>query len=68
MLNILHMFNMNPNISVYYQLHGAYDFNYTSITPLEMRVMVHEKPDNMEIWTHHIVEEWYIFLATQYYR
>ena len=55
-LNILCKSNINTNISTYSQLYGAYDFNYTPITPLGIRVMVHKKPDDSEIWAHHSVE------------
>ena len=67
-LNLLHKSNMSPSLSTYSQLYGTYDFNFTSIASLVVRVMVHEKPDDRQTWAPHEVEVWYICLAMYYYR
>ena len=59
-LNLIRKSNIKSNISTYPQLYSAYNFNHIPIAPLEMRVMVYEKPDDRETWSPLTVKGWYI--------
>jgi hypothetical protein len=43
-LNLLRGSRINPKLSAYAQVHGAYDFNRTPLKPPGTHVIVHEKP------------------------
>ena len=44
-LNLLRKSRMNPKLSAYAQVHGAYDFNRTPMAPPGTQVITHEKPN-----------------------
>eukprot|EP00978_Attheya_sp_CCMP212_P008992 scaffold21179_cov47-Attheya_sp.AAC.3 len=44
-LNLLRGSRLNPKLSAYAQIHGAFDFNRTPLAPPGTKVLVHEKND-----------------------
>ena len=58
-LNLLCASRINPRLSVYAQLHGAFDFNKTPIAPPGTLVISHKNPDNRGSWEPHGVNGWY---------
>jgi hypothetical protein len=67
-LNLLRGSRINPNLSAWAQLHGAFDYNKTSLAPPGTRVLVHEKPSVRGTWAPHAVDGWYIGPAMKHYR
>jgi hypothetical protein len=67
-LNLLRGSRINPNLSAYAQLHGAFDFNRTPIAPPGIKVMIHEKPPVRGTWQPHAVPGWYLGPAMLHYR
>jgi hypothetical protein len=67
-LNLMRGSRMNPKLSAYAQVHGAFDFNRTPIAPPGTKVLVHEKPDVRGTWSPHAVEGWYVGPASNHYR
>ncbi len=67
-LNLLRGSRINPRLSAYAQLHGAFDFNRTPLGPPGTRVLIHEKPSARETWAPHAVKGWYLGPAMQHYR
>ena len=50
-LNLLQQSRINPKLSAYAQVHGAYYFNTTPVAPSGTRVVVHEIPAVGGSWT-----------------
>jgi hypothetical protein len=67
-LNMLRGSRINPKLSAYAQLHGAFDFNATPLAPPGIRVLIHEKPHQRKTWMPHAVDGWYIGPAMESYR
>jgi hypothetical protein len=67
-LNLLRGSRINPRLSAYAQVHGAFDFNRMPLAPPGTRVLVHEKPAVRETWAPHAVDGWYIGPAMHHYR
>ena len=67
-LNLLRGSRLNPKLSAYMQLHGAYDFNATPIAPPGVRVVVHTKPDKRRSWAPRGTDAWYIGPSLEHYR
>ena len=67
-LNLLRASHLNPNLSAYAQLYGAFDFNRTPLAPPGTKVMVHEKPDQRGTWSPHTIAGWYLGPAIHHYR
>ena len=67
-LNILRSSRINPKLSAWAQVHGAFDFNRTPLAPPGTRVLVHEPSTVRETWAPHAVEGWYVGPAMQHYR
>eukprot|EP00978_Attheya_sp_CCMP212_P039740 scaffold209632_cov37-Attheya_sp.AAC.1 len=67
-LNLLRGSRINPKLSAYAQVHGAFDFNRTPLAPPGTRVLVHEKPDVRASWAAHAVGGWYLGPAINHYR
>lgn len=67
-LNLLRGSRINPKLSAWAQVFGAYDFNRTPIAPPGIRVLVHEKPSVRKTWSPHAVDGWYIGPALESYR
>ena len=43
-LNLLRPLRINPKLSAYAQLHGAFDFNRTPLAPPDTKIIIHDKP------------------------
>jgi hypothetical protein len=67
-LNLLRSSHLNPRLSAWAQVNGAFTFNRTPITPPGIRVLVHETPDVRTSWAPHAVDGWYIGTASDLYR
>ena len=67
-LNLLRPSRLNPSLSAYHQVFGAFDFNRTPLAPPGTKVLVHEKPANRGTWAPHAVEAWYTGPAMHHYR
>ena len=67
-LNLVRGSRVNPALSAYAQLYGAFDYNRTPLAPPGIRVLVHEKPTIRETWAPHAVDGWYIGPAMHHYR
>ena len=67
-LNLLRGSRINPQLSAYAQVHGAFDFNRTPLAPPGTRVYVHEKPNARGTWAPHAVPGFYIGPALHHYR
>jgi hypothetical protein len=67
-LNLMRGSRLNPKLSAYAQVHGAFDFNRTPLAPPGTKVLVHEKPEVRGTWSPHAVEGWYVGPASNHYR
>ena len=67
-LNLLRPSRLNPKLSAYAQLEGAFDFNRTPLAPPGTRVIVHEKPNQRRTWAPHGIDGWYIGPALDHYQ
>ena len=67
-LNLLRPSRLNPKLSAYSQLEGAFDFNGTPLAPPGTRVIVHEKPTQRRTWALHGINGWYIGPAMDHYQ
>ena len=67
-LNLLCGSRINPHLSAYAQLHGAFDFNCTPMGPPGTRVLIHELPDSHGTWAPHAIPGWYVGPAMDHYR
>ena len=54
-LNLLRPSRLNPKLSAYAQLEGAFDFNCTPLAPPGTRIIVHEKP-TQRTWAAHGID------------
>ena len=68
MLNLLRGSRINPQLSAWAQVHGAFDYNSTPLAPPGTRVLVHEKLSVRGTWAPHAVEGWYLGPALRHYR
>jgi Reverse transcriptase (RNA-dependent DNA polymerase) len=66
-INLLRGSRINPNLSAYAQIHGAFDFNATPMAPPGIRVLIHEKPNQRKTWMPHAVDGWYLGPAMEHY-
>ncbi len=67
-LNLLRGSRLNPKISAWAQLHGAFNFNWTPIVLPGMWVLIHEKPSVRGTWAPHAVDGWYLGPALHSYQ
>ena len=67
-LNLLRPSRLNPKLSAYAQLEGAFDFTRPPLAPPGTRVIVHEKPTQRCTWAPHGVDVWYIGPAMDHYQ
>ena len=59
-LNLLRPSRLDPKLSAYALLEGAFDFTRTPLAPPGTRFIVHEKPTQRRTWAPHGVDGWYI--------
>jgi hypothetical protein len=67
-LNLLRGSRINPKLSAWAQVHGAFDFNRTPLGPPGCRVVAHEKPAKRKTWAPHGLDGWYVGPAMESYR
>ena len=59
---------LNPKLSAYAQLEGAFNFTHTPLAQPGTRVIVHEKPTHRRTWAPHGVDGWYLGPAMDHYQ
>jgi hypothetical protein len=52
-LNLLCALRLNPRLSAYAQLNGAFDYNATLLAPPGIKGIIHEKPGQHRSWAPH---------------
>lgn len=67
-LNLLRTSTINPKLSAYAQIHGAFNFTSTPIGPPGTKVIIHEKPQQRGTWSPHGTMGWYLGPAMDHYR
>ncbi len=67
-LNLLRQSRINPKLSAYAQIHGAFDYNRTPIAPPGTRIISHVKADKRTSWAPHGDAGWYTGPAMEHYR
>jgi hypothetical protein len=67
-LNLLRAARVQPNMSAYEIMFGAYDYNKHPLMPPGTKVVVHEKPGQQASWDPHGKQGWYIGPAMEHYR
>jgi hypothetical protein len=67
-LNLLRASTLNPDISAWALLHGAFDYNRTPMAPAGTKVLVFETPLNRATWDPHGVRGFYVGPALSHYR
>ena len=67
-LNLLRSSRINPKLSGYAQLHGAYDYNAQPLAPPGTKIIAHEKPETRKSWGCRGIDGWYIGGAPEHYR
>jgi len=66
-LNLLRASRINPRLSAYAQLSGAFDYNATPLAPPGIKCIIHEKPGQQGSWAPHGIEGWYVGPAMEHY-
>ena len=66
-LNLLCPSQINPKLSAYAQLHGAFNFNRTPLEPPSTKIIIHDKPAITGSWATRGYEGWYIGPASNNY-
>lgn len=59
---------MNPKLSAYAQINGAFDFNRTPLAPPGTKVLAFIDPQNCRTWGTHGLPGWYVGPAMESYR
>ena len=67
-LNLLRPSRINPKLSAYAQLHGAFVFNRTSLAPPGTQIIIPDNPAIRGSWATCGYEGWYIGSASNHYR
>ena len=62
-LNLLRPSRINPQLSAYAQMYGAFDYNRTPLAPPGTKVLCHESPETRGTWAPHAVDAWYVGTA-----
>ena len=67
-LNLLRSSRINPQLSAYAQLYGAFDYNRTPLAPPGIKLLTHIRPENRKSWDPHAAEGFYLGPALHHYR
>ena len=67
-LNLMRSSRVNPKLSAYAHIHGAFNFLATPMAPPEIRVIVHTHPDNITCWELNGQHGWHVGPALNQYR
>ena len=54
---------INPKLSAYMQIWGAFDFNKTPLAPIGCKAVIHDRPENRGSWDSHGTLAYYIDIA-----
>lgn len=66
-LNLLRESIINPKLSAYAQLFGAFDFNQTPLAPSGSKILIYKTPLQQITYSRHGVEGWYLGPAMEHY-
>ena len=67
-LNLLRPSRINPQLSAYAQVYGAFDYNKTPLAPPGIKILSHVLPDNQKSWAPHAEDGFYLGPALKHYR
>ena len=67
-LNLLRASRINPQISAHAQLKGAFDFNWTPLSPLGARIISYNTHGKRESWEPHGTHAWYLGPTSFHYQ
>ena len=67
-LNMMIQSRIHQSLSAYYELMGVFDYNKTTITPVGVTVIIHEKQATRQHWAAHGINEQYIGHVMEHYR
>ena len=67
-LNLLRQSQINPKLSKYAQLRGAFYYNAAPLAPPGTKIIVHEKPAVQGSWATRGINRWYIGGVFDHYR
>ena len=67
-LNFLRQSRLHPQLLVYAHINGTFEFNRTSLAPLSIKVLIHEKSQVYRSWSPHGVDVCYLGLAKEHNR
>jgi hypothetical protein len=56
-LNLLRPSRINPQLSAYAQVYGAFDYNKTPLAPPGIKILSHVLPDNRKSWAPHMLKK-----------
>ena len=67
-LNLMRQFCLNPKLSAYAQIQGAFNYNGTPLAPPSTCIVAHKKPSQQASWATHGVNRWHIRPALEHYQ
>ena len=67
-LNLLRPSRLNPSLSAYHQIFGAFDYNKTPLAPPGMEVLAHLLPEDRRSFDPHAVKAYSVGPAMNHYR
>lgn len=67
-LNLMRPSRINPQLSAYAQVFGAFDYNKTPLTPPGLAVLSHVRPEKRTSWSPHALSGFYLGPAMNHYR
>ena len=67
-LNLLHQFNVTPNVSAYAYHHGTFNYNRMPLAPMGCAVQFHIKQGRRKTWDENSSNRWYLQTSPEHYR
>ena len=67
-LNLMCPSKINPQLSAYHQVFGAFDYNRTPMAPPGIKIYVHARPELRKTFAPHATRAWYLGPALNHYR
>lgn len=67
-LNLLRESRIQPALSAYAQIHGAFNFDRTPLAPAGCKIIIHDRPKDRPSWAKHGTAGFYVGPAMQHYR
>ena len=62
------MLRLNPSVSVYETIEGAFDYNKIHLDPQGTKALMYEISTRQAVWAPHAVGSWYLGPAMDHYR